>query len=106
MFAPVNSTVPSTSPRTTVEPILQLSPWYIVTGRDSPVKAAWSTSIFPLITLKSAGTLSPDLRRMKSPGTTKEASSLTVFPSLLTVASGFKYDFKAMRLLSPLVFYR
>jgi hypothetical protein len=29
-----------------VEPILQLSPWYIVTGRDSPVKAAWSTSIY------------------------------------------------------------
>ena len=46
VFAPVNSTVPSTSPRTTVEPILQLSPWYIVTGRDSPVKAAWSTSIY------------------------------------------------------------
>ena len=106
MFAPVNSTVPSTSPRTTVEPILQLSPWYIVTGRDSPIKAAWSTSIFPLITLQSAGMIFPDLRRIKSPGTTKEAPSLTIFPSLLTVASGFKDDFRAMRLLSPFVFYR
>jgi hypothetical protein len=37
VFAPVNSTVPSTSPLTTVEPIFAESPLYIVTGKDSPV---------------------------------------------------------------------
>ena len=47
LLLPVYSTVPSTSPRTTVEPILQESPLYIVTGKDSPVSAAWSTSISP-----------------------------------------------------------
>ena len=36
---PVNSTVPSTSPLTTVEPILHKSPLYNVTGNDSPVTA-------------------------------------------------------------------
>jgi hypothetical protein len=41
--APVASTVPSTSPLTTVDPILQLLPWNLVTGRDSPVRAASST---------------------------------------------------------------
>merc|ERR1719240_2537932 len=45
VLLPVNSTVPSTSPRTTVEPIKVLSPSYKVTGNDSPVSAAWSTSI-------------------------------------------------------------
>ena len=29
-----------------MEPILQESPLYMVTGRDSPVRAAWSTSIW------------------------------------------------------------
>jgi hypothetical protein len=40
VLAPVHSTVPSTSPLTTVEPILTLSPLKKVTGRDSPVSAA------------------------------------------------------------------
>lgn len=47
------STVPSTSPRVIVDPILGESPRRMVTGRDSPVKADWSTSIRPSFTWTS-----------------------------------------------------
>merc|ERR1719238_1319383 len=71
VLIPVYSTVPSTSPRTTVEPIKVLSPSYRVTGRDSPVRAAWSTSIWATanslpgsrsltLTRQSAGMEEPD----------------------------------------------
>jgi hypothetical protein len=49
----LTSTVASTSPRTAVDPILQLSPLYMVTGRDSPVRADWSTSRRPSLIRQS-----------------------------------------------------
>lgn len=118
--APVNSTVPSTSPRTTVEPILQLLFWNIVTGNDSPVNAASSTSISPSFTLQSAGIAEPDARRTRSPfrkfellhnycekkgnlnepGTSSTASIFRHFPSLFTVAIGFR-DFLSAATASP-----
>lgn len=67
LLAPVNSTVPSTSPLTTVDPILQLHPENIVTGSDSPVKAASSTSISPSFILQSAGMADPEASSTRSP---------------------------------------
>ena len=40
---PLLTTTQRVSPRLMAEPILSLSPGCIVTGRDSPVSAAWST---------------------------------------------------------------
>ena len=59
---------------TIIEIIIDLNyslPWCILTGNDSPVKAAWSTSMLPWFTTQSAGTAEPDARRTKSPGSNK-----------------------------------
>ena len=56
VFAPVASTSASTSPRATVDPILQDSPLNTVMGMDSPVREDWSISTEPSHTLQSAGT--------------------------------------------------
>mmetsp|Transcript_29114 Transcript_29114/g.62736 ORF Transcript_29114/g.62736 Transcript_29114/m.62736 type:complete len:234 (-) Transcript_29114:618-1319(-) len=95
VLPPVNSTVPSTSPRTTVEPILQLLPLYMVTGRDSPVSADWSTSMVPSFTTQSAGIADPEASRTKSPGTTVPASMFNQAPSRFAVARGFSDAFRA-----------
>ena len=88
VLAPVDSTVASVSPRTTVEPILTESPLYMVTGRDSPVSAAWSTSTCPALRMQSAGTAPPEPRRTRSPGTRRAASMVMKRPSRLTCATG------------------
>jgi len=93
--APVNCTVASTSPRTTVEPILADEPRFIVAGRDSPVMADWSTSTTPPSTTQSAGTADPDARSTRSPGTTSAASMFCHRPSRFTVASGFRLALRA-----------
>eukprot|EP00955_Chlamydomonas_euryale_P106396 365702-Chlamydomonas_euryale.AAC.26 len=89
VFLPVNSTVASTSPRTTMEPILALLPLCMVTGRDSPVSADWSTSIVPWLIKQSAGTAEPEPSSTRSPGTREPASSVVHLPSRLAVAKGF-----------------
>lgn len=119
VLPPVAATVASTSPRTTVEPILTLSPSNSVTGSDSPVRAAWSTSIYthhthiqsrvstccttppcnhrrpltlptcPWLSRQSAGTAPPAPSSTRSPGTTSAASMVIHLPSRFTVARGF-----------------
>merc|ERR1719424_2285436 len=108
VLLPVNSTVPSVSPRTTVEPIKVLSPSYSVTGKDSPVRAAWSTSICEtarsgrfflssslVLTRQSAGMAEPDANSTMSPGTMVLPSMICHFPSRLTVALGLSEFFRA-----------
>ena len=100
---PVNCTVPSTSPRTTVEPILATSPHPIVTGSDSPVSAASSTSIWPSFTEQSAGTADPEASFTRSPGTTTAASMFCHDPSRYTVALGFSDCFSAATALPAFI---
>mmetsp|Transcript_77360 Transcript_77360/g.90114 ORF Transcript_77360/g.90114 Transcript_77360/m.90114 type:complete len:244 (-) Transcript_77360:12-743(-) len=95
VFSPVYCTVPSTSPRTTVEPIFGMWSTLIVTGSDSPVSAASSTSIWPSLIEQSAGTADPDASFTMSPGTTSAASMFCHLPSRYTVASGFSELFSA-----------
>ena len=72
---PVAVTMASPSPRLTAEPILRCPHWCTVTGRLSPVSAAWSTSTESRSTsTASAGTTSPSLSLMRSPGTSSVAS--------------------------------
>lgn len=65
VFMPVNSTVPSTSPRTTVEPILGELPMIMVTGRDSPVRAAWVCARRTFVCL-ICGMIQNNVKRIKS----------------------------------------
>merc|ERR1719353_1848436 len=108
VLLPVYSTVPSVSPRTTVDPIKVLSPSYKVTGKDSPVSAAWSTSIWAttrsgcfalfsswVLTRQSAGMAEPDASSTMSPGTKVVPLMTCHLPSRLTVALGFKEFFRA-----------
>ena len=92
---PVCCTVPLTSPLTTVEPICAAPPRLTVIGRDSPVSAEASTSIWPSLTMQSAGTAEPEARSTRSPGTTPPASMLFHTPSRLMVARGFSDAFRA-----------
>ncbi|KPI82617.1 hypothetical protein ABL78_8372 [Leptomonas seymouri] len=93
--APVSCTVPSTSPRTTFEPIFGMCSGPIVTGSDSPVSAASSTSMMPSLMLQSAGTAEPAASFTRSPGTSTAASICCHFPSRYTVATGFSEFFSA-----------
>eukprot|EP00796_Vickermania_ingenoplastis_P001829 gene1829-gene1463 len=95
VFAPVNCTVPSTSPRTTFEPILGWCSVLIDTGSDSPVSAASSTSMMPSLMEQSAGTAEPAASFTRSPGTSSVASICCHFPSRFTVAIGFREFFSA-----------
>ena len=96
VLMPVDATIPSTSPVTTVEPILQMSPSDISTGSDSPVSAAWSTwMIMPLQTRQSAGMLAPAPSATRSPGTSSAASVLRHTPSRFTEATGFNEALRA-----------
>mmetsp|Transcript_7778 Transcript_7778/g.12076 ORF Transcript_7778/g.12076 Transcript_7778/m.12076 type:complete len:423 (-) Transcript_7778:282-1550(-) len=89
VFAPVFTTTASISPRRTVEPILAVSPAFIVTGRDSPVKAAWSTSMVRSpISCASAGITDPICRVIRSPGTSSRALIIIFCPSRVTLAFG------------------
>ena len=100
---PVNSTVASVSPRVTVDPILALSPRYMVTGRDSPVSADWSISRRPSLSRQSAGTLLPAPSSTRSPGTKSDASQLAHLPSRLTVAVGLRLAFSAATASAALI---
>lgn len=91
----LTSTVASTSPRTAVEPILHESPLYMVTGRDSPVRADWSTSRRPSLSRQSAGIAEPAPSSTMSPGTSILASIFCQLPSRLTVAVGLREAFRA-----------
>jgi hypothetical protein len=73
------------------------------TGSDSPVSAAWSTSMFPSLMRQSAGTADPVASKTTSPGTTKAASTVRHLPSRFTVASGFNDAFKAATAFPALV---
>mmetsp|Transcript_5019 Transcript_5019/g.10033 ORF Transcript_5019/g.10033 Transcript_5019/m.10033 type:complete len:254 (-) Transcript_5019:240-1001(-) len=77
------------------------------TVSGSPVRAASSAPSLPpliLITLQSAGTLSPVLRRMTSPGTMEEAgTSLTMLPNLTRVAVEGLSFLSALTLLSAFI---
>mmetsp|Transcript_20568 Transcript_20568/g.63981 ORF Transcript_20568/g.63981 Transcript_20568/m.63981 type:complete len:242 (-) Transcript_20568:249-974(-) len=100
---PVYCTVPSTSPRTTVDPIFAMCVFgVIVTGSDSPVSAASSTSICGTtgapgssFTVQSAGHAEPLASFTLSPGTTIAASMSCHCPSRNTVARGFSDCFSA-----------
>lgn len=91
----LTSTVASTSPRTAVEPILHESPLYMVTGRDSPVRADWSTSRRPSFRRQSAGIAEPAPSSTISPGTSILASMFCQLPSRLTVAVGLREALRA-----------
>ena len=93
---PVKQTIASSSPRRTIEPMKTVSSADRVTGSDSPVSAAWSTSSgLPGPSLLSAGTMSPNFRLMRSPGTRSLASIVVKRPSRLTEALGARDFFKA-----------
>ena len=82
VFAPVATTTALLSPRLMAEPILSLSPGWMLTGRLSPVSADWSTCIcMPGSSVASAGTTSPSLISTRSPGTSSRAWMLFHSPS-------------------------
>ena len=73
-----------------MEPISAAEPSVMVTGRDSPVSAAWSTWMgLPASSLQSAGTAWPAPNSTMSPGTTSPALMVMHSPLRFTVASGF-----------------
>jgi hypothetical protein len=74
---------------------LHESPLYIVTGSDSPVNAAWSTSMVPALMRQSAGMADPHASNTMSPGTTRDALMFCHLPSRLTVAMGLSDAFNA-----------
>mmetsp|Transcript_10185 Transcript_10185/g.35187 ORF Transcript_10185/g.35187 Transcript_10185/m.35187 type:complete len:355 (+) Transcript_10185:1443-2507(+) len=82
---PVAVTIASISPLVTLLPILALSPHARVTGRDSPVRAAWSTWMgLPSQISQSAGTAAPAARVTLSPGTRRVASIFLCWPPRMT----------------------
>jgi hypothetical protein len=82
---PVAITTASISPFLTVEPENTSSEGFFVAGRDSPVKADWSTlKASPSRRRASAGMISPNLMLIMSPGTKIAASSSLHRPSLRT----------------------
>ena len=80
-----------------IEPDLATSPPLRVTGRDSPVRADSSDSIEPVLTskLQSAGTMSPSLTVIRSPGTNILASIVCQTPSRFTEHLGAKVFLRA-----------
>ena len=86
---PVKQTMASISPRLMIDPILSMSPVPIVTGNDSPVSADWSTSSgLPSFSLQSAGTMSPSLMLMRSPGTSIFAARIVNLLSRFVLQRG------------------
>jgi len=82
---PVAMTTASISPFLTVDPENTSSEELFVTGRDSPVKADWSTLRgSPSRRRASAGMISPNLMLIMSPGTKIAASCSLHRPSLST----------------------
>jgi hypothetical protein len=70
-----------------IDPENTASPDLRVAGRDSPVRADWSTDISsPSSKRASAGTMSPRRKRMASPGTNSRAGGVTHLPSRFTRA--------------------
>ena len=68
------------SPWRTMDPEYTASPGLRSAGSDSPVSADWSTSTgSPSSSRASAGTMSPSLRRMTSPGTSSRATGIDPF---------------------------
>mmetsp|Transcript_46306 Transcript_46306/g.124423 ORF Transcript_46306/g.124423 Transcript_46306/m.124423 type:complete len:271 (-) Transcript_46306:232-1044(-) len=93
---PVATTQASISPATTLDPILAVSPLRMVTGRDSPVMADWSTEIgFPSRTMQSAGTLQPRASFTMSLGTSWRAAIVSHRPSRFTLHLGAREFFRA-----------
>ncbi|MFS7991648.1 hypothetical protein Hanom_Chr12g01073121 [Helianthus anomalus] len=91
VWTPVAMTTASSSPCLQVEPENTSSYGFLVTGRDSPVSADWS--IFngsPSRRRASAGTISPSLILMISPGTSIAASCSLHRPSLKTCIQSYK----------------
>mmetsp|Transcript_33175 Transcript_33175/g.80583 ORF Transcript_33175/g.80583 Transcript_33175/m.80583 type:complete len:385 (+) Transcript_33175:1844-2998(+) len=96
VFSPVFTTMASISPRLTVEPIFATSPFRMVTGRDSPVRAAWSTwSSRGPSSLQSAGTTPPIWSTTRSPGTSSLALTMRNSPLRFTFAFGASEAFRA-----------
>mmetsp|Transcript_5827 Transcript_5827/g.14783 ORF Transcript_5827/g.14783 Transcript_5827/m.14783 type:complete len:310 (+) Transcript_5827:226-1155(+) len=96
VLPPVATTMASISPVATVEPILAMSPSRIFTGRDSPVRAAWSTPIsLPWSSRQSAGTAPPSARTTRSPGTNSRPGMRSHRPLRFTLACGARLFFSA-----------
>mmetsp|Transcript_23799 Transcript_23799/g.32739 ORF Transcript_23799/g.32739 Transcript_23799/m.32739 type:complete len:390 (-) Transcript_23799:272-1441(-) len=92
---PVPVTNASHSPLVTVDPMRQASPTRMVTGRDSPVRAAWSTCRgLPFSREQSAGTAPPAPSTTISPGTSAPAEMDMCTPPRFTNASGFRDIFR------------
>ena len=95
---PVPITTALISPFLAMLPEYPSSPTFLLTGRDSPVSAAWSMLMYsPSMKRTSAGTTSPSLIRSTSPGTTSAASMLENSPSRNAVALGARPAFNAAR---------
>mmetsp|Transcript_10250 Transcript_10250/g.29257 ORF Transcript_10250/g.29257 Transcript_10250/m.29257 type:complete len:247 (+) Transcript_10250:1716-2456(+) len=96
VFAPVSATMASHSPWITWDPILAFCPCSNVTGRDSPVKAAWSMSTGgPGQSRQSAGTAAPAVKATRSPGTSSPAWQRLQRPFRFTTASGLRLALRA-----------
>ncbi|WVZ11052.1 hypothetical protein V8G54_015582, partial [Vigna mungo] len=96
-------TTASISPCLQVEPEKTSLPGFLVTGKDSPVRADWSILRgSPSKRRASAGTISPNLMLIKSPGTKIAASSSLHFPSLNTFVLGARPAIKAAAALPAL----
>ena len=65
---------------------IQCKPRNMVTGKDSPVRAASSTSISPSFTRQSAGTADPDASRTMSPRIVHSVVHSLLNAVVLTVA--------------------
>mmetsp|Transcript_9108 Transcript_9108/g.31245 ORF Transcript_9108/g.31245 Transcript_9108/m.31245 type:complete len:251 (+) Transcript_9108:2073-2825(+) len=101
---PVKQTTASISPRRITDPMKTVSPGPRVTGSDSPVSAAWSTSrALPPSSLQSAGTMSPSLTLRRSPGTSVLASTERNAPDRFTDARGASESLSAA-MASPALF--
>mmetsp|Transcript_39805 Transcript_39805/g.81422 ORF Transcript_39805/g.81422 Transcript_39805/m.81422 type:complete len:291 (+) Transcript_39805:1151-2023(+) len=97
VLAPVAHTTALSSPRFTAEPIFTLPPGWMFTGRDSPVRAAWSTcsgSPGPS-RMASAGMTSPMTSSIRSPGTRVVASPSRHWPPRHTRQEGRREFFRA-----------
>mmetsp|Transcript_11180 Transcript_11180/g.27218 ORF Transcript_11180/g.27218 Transcript_11180/m.27218 type:complete len:241 (+) Transcript_11180:1016-1738(+) len=101
VWLPVADTVASISPRVTVLPILASPPANMVTGRLSPVSAAWSTWMgLPARSTQSAGMAPPAPRHTMSPTTKLTASMEYTLPSRFTMASGLRLS-RSAAMASP-----
>eukprot|EP00963_Diacronema_lutheri_P014002 scaffold2857_cov344-Pavlova_lutheri.AAC.10 len=75
----------------------------MVTGSDSPVRAAWSMSTVPSLMEQSAGTAAPRDSATRSPGTRYLASTFFHTPSRFTCADGFREAFSSATASAALV---